>query len=795
MPPGVIPPLYSQFINYIFIIMKKNIIRLLFALVALMTSTGMLAENKLWIEPFSVDEGAPTEVAIQMTNEPSAAALQFTLVLPEGLHIKDSNVEGSMQTVYRNSERLSNSQVFKCVKLDPIKTYEDGKLIETRLVYKCVVYSLGKEMFIGTEGPVAYFQAELDSDYIYPTFTGSAYLKDILMSDAAGNKLQCESTSDTDVTLHAQIAVDCESDTLYATPRAQFELPVVLNNSIKLQGLQMDIQLPEGFSMVNDFEHSDRLSNGAAISMTKNPDNTYRLVLVDLVGGDNNSNYAIRNSGVGVIFTAKINAPESFVSGSAIKVQNVIASTLYNGSDVSLKGDGASSVIVNENDALVNANAVLTGLRSSLAAALDTIASAAPDVKDKFLGEDISASIENLQKKVNEAYENHSLTPNYEEVIAPAKDIEAAIAKLVNDAKEAQVAEVKRQADNKAAYDVIVVVIADLQKQLDEAVAVIDSIYADYKDVDAITAVQAKIDAATKDSKAAFDAVVAEGVYAYKLDNEGISAEVDALVTTAKVAKEKAEAEAEAKRKADNKAAYDAACESLDSLYVHYRKVVALIQNEYKDFEDVSAELAVRNSLDAAKDDVAKAYKAVEKEGTYSFVLDVEGLTAAIGQLLIDAKEAKVAKEKAEAEAEAKRQADNKAAYDAVLEEIATIQKEFDDAVVMITAEFPEYNATAEVLAITKVLADAEKAANEAYVAVEKTGAFEYTFDAEGIRTMIAQMVDNAKMSGVDELEAEAVAENVRIFTLDGTEHARPVVGKVNVIVRKNGSVSKIMVK
>lgn len=54
-------------------------------------------------------------------------------------------------------------------------------------------------------------------------------------------------------------------------------------------------------------------------------------------------------------------------------------------------------------------------------------------------------------------------------------------------------------------------------------------------------------------------------------------------MTTAKVAKEKAEAEAEAKRKADNKAAYDAACESLDSLYVHYRKVVALIQNEYKD--------------------------------------------------------------------------------------------------------------------------------------------------------------------------------------------------------------------
>lgn len=773
--------------------MKKNVIRLLFALVALLTSTGMLAENKLWVEPFSVEKGDTVQVPIQMINDSSAAAVQFTVVVPHGLQIVSKSVSGVSQYVYRNSERLSNTQQFMCTKLKDIYTYDDEGNVEIKEAYKCAIFSLGKETFIGTEGPVAFFDVRINSGILSGSdssvFSGTASLQDIMITDASGDRLECNDEAGVDVAIdNIQLKVAGQTDTIYTTPKSQIEFPVVLNNKINLLGLQMDIQLPEGFSMENEFVNSDRLSNGATISMTQGADNTYRLVLVDLVGGDKINpgtvNFAIRDAGNGVIFTAKINTPDSIDEESVIDIQNVIASAYINGKEIAVNGEGASLTVINENVALDEANEIIANLRKCFTLTIDSIAVVAPDVKDKFTGTEIINAIDSLENSVKEAYANHTLTPNYDEVMAPADAIVDAMEQLIEDAKTAQAAEEKRVADNKAAYDAVVTAIAALQKHLDESVAVIDSIYADYKDVDAIKAVQDSIDKAKTDSQAALDSVAAEGIYSYELDEEGISNAIDALVADAKAAKEKAEADAEAKRQADNKAAYEADTNKLDSLYVHYREVVAQIQTDYKNFEDVSAELAVRNSLDAAKDEMAKAYKAVELEGIYEYVLDVEGLGAAIDKLLDDAK----AKE-------AERVAANKEAYDAVIAEIAVVQGELDAAIAEIAEKYPEYNATVEALAITKLLNDAEKEADAAYAAVEKEGVFAYEFDAQAVRDMIAAMMVNAEASGVDFIIAEAEAGNARIFTLDGAEHARPVVGKVNVIVRKNGSVSKIMVK
>ncbi len=89
MPPGV-PSLVFTFKSILeLIIMKKNVIRLLFALVALLTSTSMLAENKLWI----ASEGNGS-FAIMMNCDENAAAMQFNLQLPEELSSRQVNWEG-----------------------------------------------------------------------------------------------------------------------------------------------------------------------------------------------------------------------------------------------------------------------------------------------------------------------------------------------------------------------------------------------------------------------------------------------------------------------------------------------------------------------------------------------------------------------------------------------------------------------------------------------------------------------------------------------------------------------------
>ena len=725
--------------------MKKNVIRLLFALVALLTSTSMLAENKLWIDNFSVtnaEEG--TIVAVQMENDPSAAALQFNLVLPEELELLPTQVEGKLQYVYRNSERLNNTQQFMATK-------------QSDYNYKVAVFSMAKETFIGTEGPVAYFRVRSKSN-LDETKPVKVELTDIIMSTAAGKRLECDSEYTSEATINAEIKVYSNSTSFVANAGAQVVFPVELKNSVLVQGLQMDIQLPEGFTMENTFEHSDRVSNGAYITPTYNAaDNTYRLVMADLSGED-----AIRNVGSGRIFDCKINVPADFESGQNIVIKNVIAS---NGGNA-YPGDGASISVVNGNSALATATAAIEALQSKFDEALAVIAETCPDVKDDFTGEEIQTSIDDLKAAVEAAFNDLTLTPDYDKIMAPAAGIEAAIEKLVADAKAAQETEAKRVADNKAAYEATVAKLDALQKNLDDAVEVVNSEYPDFKDQAAIDAAQKMIDDARAAAEAAFEAVKEENNYDYVLNEAGINTAIDGIVFAAQAAKDKAEADKEAARQEANKAAFDKDMESLDALYAHYREVVAEIQADYKEYEDVSAELAVRNALDDAKAAVEKAYKAVEKEGEYGYKLDKEGLTASIDKLLDDAKAKKAA-----ADAEAARVAANKAAYDATKAAIAELQAELDAAKATIEkdyAGFGDAKATADVQAQIDAIS---KAAADALAAVEKEGNYEFTFDAAPVKDAIAKLIADAKAKK-DAADAETVRQNENKAAYDAAKDA-----------------------
>ncbi|MDE5997139.1 MAG: hypothetical protein K2G77_02895, partial [Muribaculaceae bacterium] len=446
-------------------------------------------------------------------------------------------------------------------------------------------------------------------------------------------------------------------------------------------------------------------------------------------------------------------------------------------------------------------------LQAAKDAAIAEIAESCPDVKDNFTGDDIQTAIDDLKAAVAAAYEDLTLTDNYDEIMAPVETIKADIAKLIEDAKAAQAQYEKDQADaaakeaervqqNIEKHNADIAALDALQENLDNTETIIDAEYGEYKDEAAIEAVQKQIDDARAAADAAFAAVEKEDNYESPLDEAAINTAIDGLLTAAEAAKAEADkkaeedaAKAEQLRKDENKAAYDAVLAELNNLYASYRTTVAKIQAEYPDYENVSAELALRNALDAEKDAIEYAYKAVEKEDKFEYDLDSETLQAQIDKLLDDAK---ALAEKTEND----RVAANEAAYDADRDEIIALQAELDATVEKILAEYPEYkNVTIDSRNIDKAINDAKKGADDAKDACKEEGTYSYNWDPQAIRDMIDDMLKKAEATGVEAIIADVEAGNAVVFTLDGKKHARPVNGEVNIIVRRNGEKSKVFVK
>ncbi|MDE5998340.1 MAG: hypothetical protein K2G77_09055, partial [Muribaculaceae bacterium] len=304
--------------------MKKNVIRLLFALVALLTSTSMLAENKLWIA--SQGDG---EFAIMMNCDENAAAIQFNLQLPEALVIKPTTVEGRTQFIYRNPERFNNGQQIQSNKIHN----SDHNVL-------CMIVSMLGEPFRGEQGtPVAYFQTS-KPDATSTWKNEELKLTDIIFSTENGTQLPAAEESVYDGAVYGVVKAYFDVDNMVVNPNSTIKVPVALNNSFDVSALQMAITLPKGFTMnVSEFEHSDRVATTAQIKSVVN-DNTYALVMSDIV-----SNKSI-TKGDGLIFYCFVNVPDEndFNSDVTFTISEVGASNI-NGTYV--KGLGSTLTITN----------------------------------------------------------------------------------------------------------------------------------------------------------------------------------------------------------------------------------------------------------------------------------------------------------------------------------------------------------------------------------------------------------------------------------------------------------------
>ena len=711
------------------LIKKIKGLKLAALLLAAMTCVMAGAENRVYVKPFNIVDETPVVVPVFMDNDVDINSISFRIDLPDELELVGEP---------ERTDRLTNSQVilFRGVAV-AVNTYEAP--------------------VVGNSGAIMTLKVKV-KDGMLTNKAVTFGLSKISMGDVNNKVVNTQKSMTADVMLGEQPEYVFSGSAPEAVISAgeTFPVEVCLSNNFAMGGMQFVVKMPAGFDIVNtDITHSNRLSLGTRLLKFKQPDGSLKYVVSDI------SSVNIADAGEGPLFILYVKAADNYSDYEGkITVSNVEVSTVPDGSGhtVSVDANGFEVKVINGGRYLADAEAVVAGLRSDLAAALTTIASEAADVKDNFTGADITAAIDAIETAAREAAASKTLQTVYESVVTePAAAVSASIEQLVADAKAAQKAfedEVARKAANDAAYQASLTEIQRLTDKLNEMRQTAAASYPDATVDTQVAAAQAALDKAKAEADAARAAVADEGNYSYAVDTAAIEALIKAVGDEA--AKQQAAADAEKARVAANEAAHNAVLDEIAALQASLDATKAAAAESYPDADVDKQVAAAQAAIDKAKTEAAAAKAAVKDEGNYSYAVDKATIEA-----LITAVTNEAAKQQAAKDAEAKRVADNEAAYKASIDEIAALQAALDAMKTKVAATYPDADVKAEILAAKSAIDKAEAGANAAKSSVILAGNYNYVVDKAGIEALIKAVGDEAaRQQAATDAEKARVAAN-----------------------------------
>ncbi|MEF2752474.1 MAG: hypothetical protein U0N52_06090 [Muribaculaceae bacterium] len=717
------------------LIKKIKGLKLAALLLAAMTCVMAGAENRVYVKPFNIVDETPVVVPVFMDNDVDINSISFRIDLPDELELVGEP---------ERTDRLTNSQeiLFRGVAV-VVNTYEAP--------------------VVGNSGAIMTLKVKV-KDGMLTNKAVTFGLSKISMGDVNNKVVNTQKSMTADVMLGEQPEYVFSGSAPEAVISAgeTFPVEVCLSNNFAMGGMQFVVKMPAGFDIVNtDITHSNRLSLGTRLRKFKQPDGSLKYVVSDM------SSVNIADAGEGPLFILYVKAADNYSDYEGkITVSNVEVSTVPDGSGhtVSVDANGFEVKVINGGRYLADAEAVVAGLRSDLAAALTTIASEAADVKDNFTGADITAAIDAIETAAREAAASKTLQTVYESVVTePAAAVSASIEQLVADAKAAQKAfedEVARKAANDAAYQASLTEIQRLTDKLNEMRQTAAASYPDATVDTQVAAAQAALDKAKAEADAARAAVADEGNYSYAVDTAAIEALIKAVGDEA--AKQQAAADAEKARVAANEAAHNAVLDEIAALQASLDATKAAAAESYPDADVDKQVAAAQAAIDKAKAEAAAAKAAVKDEGNYSYAVDKATIEA-----LITAVTNEAARDQAAKDAEAKRVADNEAAYKASIDEIAALQAALNAMKTKVATTYPDANVTAETVAAQSAIDKAEAGANAAKSAVILAGNYSYTVDTEGITALInaIETAAEAQRTAANEAAYQATLAEIQRLT------------------------------
>ncbi len=732
---------------------------LLLLAMALLGGTAADAANRLYIDDFTIESYDARRVNVMFDFDDDIAALNFDVVLPEGLTmvgepVKNPDVFAQGQTLQFNP---ANNRV--------------------------LVVSMQKRTFIGKSGVLCSFNVQAQPGMLESNRNVEMKLSRIALATPEASEINVPDAV-AQITLQAaDVAATSSLTDFVINPGGSREIGVGMDNSVTAVGAQLEIRLPQGFSVKNEaFNLTSRGGNGALVAVYPlNGANGYRLVISDFSGA------AAINGNSGDFVKFEVEAPADFSASEALI--EITGLKISGRNNQSFSGTPCTIKVVNGKDAYTKAMAETARLEQLLADALTEISTAAPDVKDSFKGEEISTDIQSLKDAIQTAYEDLTLNADYNQVMLPVAAIEAAIVKLMEDAKAAQKAyddEVAAEAARQEAYKNATAQISALEQKLAEALTVIATEAADVKDSFKGTDIKVDIDALKAAVEKAYaDKTIVSGYDSLMAPVPAIESAIAKLVEDAKAAQKAYE------ENAALAAALDNANERLAGLEKTLADALVTIAADAPDVKGQFSGVEITAQIAALREDVLKAFNDKSLAEKYAEVMTpAAAIESAIAKLVEDAKAAQKAYE-----AEQARQAANLAAYEADLKTIEGLQTKLDQTVDNIRTLFPAFDVDTEKKAAQDAISAQKEQAEDAYMAVAEEGTYKNTVDTAAIEKMIADLLAKAKNSGVEEILGEDIENVVAIYTEGGMRMKALQQGKINIVVYKDGTSRKVYVK
>ena len=577
---------------------KRFGFRVLMVLAVMLCARSVSAENKFYIEPFTISSYDVVNVPVMLENTGiTPTGFQFDVVLPAELEFAGEPTA--------NPARLTNVHTLLFNK-------NNGRVLS---------YSSDRQTINGTEGELLTLPVKVKTGMLTENTEVKIGIVDAILTTALGEQTVRPEDTEATVTLQAFTATGYSpAAEVVAMPGSPATIEFALRNNCNVLGMQVDFVLPEGFTAdASGLNLGTRCTAGIAKSVTANEGNVYTVQLYSAI--DNN----MLTGNDGVVFTLAVNVPEDMEADAAtVTVKNLDVSYA---AGKSITGEPFDVQIVNGMKVAAAANAEIEALEQELAKVLQQIAEECADVAEDYTGSEVYQQITALRTAVDNAFEDGTLKDNYDEIMKPVDDIRTAISTLLTDAQaaEAQFKENERVAANQAAFEAAMAEADKLQEAVDAAK---EEIAKDYPGIDVTTeieAAQAAVNAQVDNINKALEAVENEGTFEYT---------VDATATDAAIAAAKKAAADEAKRQADNKAAYEAAVDAIDALETKLDEAIAKIASDYPSANVSLDVMQAQKAIDKARTDAEAALEAVEEEGTYDYTPDTKAIEDMIAAIL-----------------------------------------------------------------------------------------------------------------------------------------------------------------
>lgn len=225
----------------------NNILRsVLCCLVSLVATVAAMAENKVYIEPFSIVPGEMATVNVMMDNDDNISSLQLDLNLPAGLTFI-GNEERNTERITRTSHTLNAT---------------DYPAVTKRFTIFAKGVTAAKTAIAGNSGVLFSFDVKADKWFN----GGEVVLSNVIGSDATVVPAVEKPMS------NSYLDVKANAGTFSLSPEAvsltfakKDTVDVYLANTIALTGLEARVNLPEGVE-VEEMLMGDRLSDNTEVN-------------------------------------------------------------------------------------------------------------------------------------------------------------------------------------------------------------------------------------------------------------------------------------------------------------------------------------------------------------------------------------------------------------------------------------------------------------------------------------------------------------------------------------------------